>query len=180
MLAPAPRLTLLLFKGHPATGKSTLANALAQRLSWPLIDKDDIKDHLFLLPNTNSGQLSYEILWQIVNHLLALGLSVIADTPLSYQHLYAKGAQLATAHGARIMVVETRLAEQPWRARLEARLDQPITHRTTGWDAMQRLLAEYDGSWHYPVAPEHHLIVDTSLPISQLVQTIEDFLKIRA
>jgi predicted kinase len=180
MSAPAHKLTLLLFKGHPATGKSTLAKALAQRLGWPLIDKDDIKDHLYRLPNTNSGHLSYEILWQIVNHQLALGLSVIADTTLSYPQSYAKGAELAAAHGARVVVVETQLAEQPWRARLEARRDQPTTHRTTGWDAMQTLLAEYDGSWQYPIAPEHHLIVDTSLPTAQLVQSIVDFLETRA
>lgn len=31
-------------KGHPGTGKSTLASALAQRLAWPLIDKDDARD----------------------------------------------------------------------------------------------------------------------------------------
>jgi predicted kinase len=180
MSAQAPRLTLLLFKGHPGTGKSTLANALAQRLHWPLIDKDDIKDHLFRLPNVNSGHLSYEILWQIVNHQLALGLSVIADTTLSYPRSYAKGAELASAHGARVVVVETQLAEQPWCARLDARHDQPTTHRTTGWDAMQKLLADYDGSWQYLIAPEHHLIVDTSLSTAQLVQTIVNFLETRA
>ena len=60
--------TLLLLKGHPATGKSALAHALAQRLAWPLIDKDDIKDYLYTLPQGNA--LSYKIMWHIVRHQL--------------------------------------------------------------------------------------------------------------
>jgi hypothetical protein len=69
-------------------------------------------------------------------------------------------------------VVETKLAEASWKARLEQRLDEVQTHRTSGWDAMQQLLVDYAGSWHYAIAPEHHLTVDTSLPIAQLVQII--------
>jgi predicted kinase len=174
MSAQAHRQTLLLLKGHPATGKSTLATALARYLAWPLIDKDDIKDHLYPLPN--SGHLSYEVLWQIVRRQLEIGLSVIVDSTLSYPQSYATGQQLATTYHARLLVVETKLAEASWKARLEQRLDEVQTHRTSGWDAMQQLLVDYAGSWHYPIAPEHHLTVDTSLPTLQLVQIIADHL----
>jgi len=40
---------LILFKGHPGVGKSTLAQALAITLQCPLIDKDDARDSLSLL-----------------------------------------------------------------------------------------------------------------------------------
>lgn len=170
MSAPVPKQTLLLFKGHPGTGKSTLAAALARHLAWPLIDKDDVKDHIYHLPD--SGYLSYEVMWHIVRHQLEIGLSVLVDSTLSYQTTYATGQEFATTFNTRLLVVETRLAENDWRERLDRRLHEPQTHRTSGWNAMQQLMGEYNASWQYPIAPEHHLIVDTSQPVAQLVLTI--------
>jgi predicted kinase len=174
MLAQAHKQTLLLFKGHPATGKSTLANALARHLAWPLIDKDDIKDHTYALPD--GGQLVYTIMWQIVRHQLQLGLSVIVDSPLSYSTTYRTGEELALRVRARLLVVETCVPEEVWWARLEARIEEAQSHRTSGWDAMQRLLDSYGGSWQYPIMSERYLIVDTTQPIAENVQQIVRFL----
>ncbi|GBF91825.1 hypothetical protein Rsub_04930 [Raphidocelis subcapitata] len=44
--ATPPRPVLLLVKGLPGSGKTSLARALARRLRWPLIDKDDARDCL--------------------------------------------------------------------------------------------------------------------------------------
>ena len=166
--------TLLLLKGHPATGKSTLANALARRLGWPLIDKDDIKDHTYPLPD--GGHLSYAIMWQIVRHQLAIGLSVLVDSPLSYPTTYETGQELAAEFGTQLLVVETALPDALWQARLDQRTLEEQTHRTSGWADMQQLLAEYNASWRYPIEAKHHLVVDTSQPPIQLVQRIIDHL----
>jgi predicted kinase len=164
--------TLLLLKGHPATGKSTLAKALARRLAWPLIDKDAIKDHTYALPQGNT--LAYEIMWHVVRLQLEVGLSAVVDSPLSYPIAYATGKSLAAEFGARLLVVETSLHEAQWQDRLEKRLLQPETHRVAGWANMQKLLEEYNSSWRYAIAPEHHLIVDTSQPTDVTVQAIVD------
>jgi predicted kinase len=174
MLAQAHNQTLLLFKGHPATGKSTLANAVARQLAWPLIDKDDIKDHTYALPN--GGQLAYTIMWQIVRHQLELGLSVIVDSPLSYPTSYQTGQELAHGVCARLLVIETCVPLAAWQARLDARLGGAQSHRTSGWSAMQTLLASYGGSWQYPIAPESYLTVDTTQPTAANVEKIVEFL----
>lgn len=174
MSVQASRQTLLLLKGHPATGKSTLAKALARHLLWPLVDKDAIKDHTYQLPQGNV--LAYEIMWEVVRHQLLVGLSVVVDSPLSYPLAYATGQALATEYGSRLLVVETSLASEEWQLRLDRRLQEPLTHRVAGWENMQRLLADYAGSYGYAIAPEHHLVVDSALPVAHLVQTIEQHL----
>jgi predicted kinase len=161
---------LLLMKGYPATGKSTLAVTLAQRLRWPLLDKDDVKDQTLHLPDGNA--LAYRILWQVVRRQLRLGLSVIVDSPLSYPEGYAAGQTLAAEAGARLLVVEVRLDETLWRQRLDSRPRSESTHKIAGWAAMQRQLAAYAGCDHYPIAPEHHLIVDGALPVDRLCDLV--------
>lgn len=163
---------LIAMKGHPATGKSTLARALAQRFGWPLVDKDDIKDHTMGLPGGN--ELAYWVMWQVAATQLALGLSVIADSPLSYPIGYTTAQALAARYGARLLVVETRLDEAEWRRRLEARAPGESVHKLRGWMAMQAQLAAYDGCWQYAIAPEHHLVVDTVQSAEGLVALVQD------
>ena len=59
---------VLLLKGLPCSGKSTLADCLSQRLLWPVVDKDDGRDCLSKLdrvPTSELNLLSYDIMLQI-------------------------------------------------------------------------------------------------------------------
>lgn len=53
--ASANQKILILFKGHPGVGKSTVAQALAFRLQCPLTDKDDARDCLATLSDRVDG-----------------------------------------------------------------------------------------------------------------------------
>ncbi len=162
---------LIAMKGHPATGKSTLAAALARTFRWPLIDKDDIKDHTLALPEGN--HLAYAIMWQLVERQLALDLSVIVDSPLAYAHGYKAAATLAQQYRAQLLVVETSLDEKLWCDRLEARAADESRHKIRGWQRMQAQLEIYADCWRYPIQPEHHLLVETTQPLDQLVRRIQ-------
>ncbi|MBE2237020.1 MAG: ATP-binding protein [Caldilineaceae bacterium] len=163
---------LIAMKGHPATGKSAVAHALAQRLHTPLLDKDDVKDVILDLPDAND--LAYRVMWQMAETQLALGLSVIAVSPLSYPSEYARACEHAARQRANLLVVETVLAEAVWRRRLDARAPGYSTHKISGWEAMQAMLRQYAGCWQYPIAAEHHLVIDAAQPIFASVQSIID------
>lgn len=163
-------LSLIALKGHPATGKSVLAHALAVRLHLPLIDKDDIKDALYTLPDAN--RLSYAVMWQVVATQLALGQSVVAVSPLSDPADYVRAGELATKFSANLWVVETLLAEQEWRRRLEARQPDESAHKVRGWAAMEAMLHSYAGRWQYPIAARHHLQVDTAQPVAASLEAL--------
>lgn len=161
---------LLLMKGHPGTGKSTLARALAARLRCPLLDKDDIKDHTADLDDGNDR--SYAILWQLVETQLKLGLSVVVDSPLAYPRLYATGRALAKRYGVPLLVVETHVDATTWVERLTARDPNVRLHTVSDWASLQALLARYDGCWRYPIAPEQHVRIDTGGTIEACVERV--------
>ena len=165
-----PTPVLIAMKGHPATGKSNVAAALARRLRCPLIDKDDIKDHL--LDTSGANERAYAVMWQIAGVQLALRLNVIAVSPLSYPFTYAAAQALAARHRSHLLIVETQLAEEEWKRRLENRRPGYSTHKISGWAAMQEMLRQYDGCWQYPIAAEQYLVLDTAQPLKSLITLI--------
>ena len=40
-------MNLIIIAGMPATGKSTLARSLSEAFSFPILEKDDIKEEMF-------------------------------------------------------------------------------------------------------------------------------------
>ena len=169
-MADGRSIHLIAMKGHPATGKSVIADALARRLQWPLVDKDDIKDHLLDLPDAN--ERAYAIMWQVVGKQLALGINTIAVSPLSYPSAYTAARTLTKEYRAQLLVIETILDEAEWKDRLERRSPGYSTHKISGWAAMEEMLRTYDGCWQYPIEPLHHLVLDTGQPPATLLPLI--------
>ena len=122
----------VLVNGVPASGKSGVARALAERCVWPVLTLDSVKepffDHLGLGDrefNRKLGRASYQAIWSIVADAPP-GLTFIVDAWFGFQP-----RQLLEDHLQRAGVVETAeiwchapgevLAER-YRARLDQRL----------------------------------------------------------
>jgi predicted kinase len=86
MTQPAAARRLVFVTGHPASGKSSLARVLAAELSWPLIEKDAIKERLFesvwtRVPESGAalGPATWELFYYILDVVMATASPAIAE-----------------------------------------------------------------------------------------------------
>ncbi|KAM7497681.1 hypothetical protein LguiA_022095 [Lonicera macranthoides] len=185
---------IVAMKGHPGTGKTTLARSIASSLKCALIDKDDIRDctstlqHslLVLLNSTDAASkilndLSYDVVWQVTSTQLMLGLSVVIDSPLSRQGHLDRLMQLASSTSAQLVIVECKPQdEEEWRRRLEHRGagDCASWHKPSTWMDMERLLERYGGCTDYDVVDVPKVVVDTTacVEVGEQVSYVLEFI----
>ena len=94
-------MLLLLLKGYPGCGKSTVGDSLAKHFKIPIIDKDDAKDSLMLLKQKLNDEiilndLSYDIMFASASRQLSNDLSVLVDSPLSKEKHLHRALNIAT------------------------------------------------------------------------------------
>lgn len=123
---------LILLRGKPGTGKSTVADGLGRKLGAAVIDKDDIKDVLdSRYRDEYIGGLCYEVMLKIAERCLTQGLHVICDSPLTFADLHACAREMAARHGTSVRTVRLVCSDEAeWRRRIEARQGMP-EHRVT-------------------------------------------------
>lgn len=89
-------------KGHPASGKSTLARLIASKFKMAISDKDDSRD-CFQAAEEQFGPagawdlnvLSYQVMFSVASSQLSCGQDVVVDCPLSKVELYQQAQLLA-------------------------------------------------------------------------------------
>lgn len=175
---------IIAMKGHPGTGKSTLAHSIASSLRVPLIDKDDIRDSTVPLqhlptptPSSLLNDLSYNAIWQIASTQLRLGLTVVVDSPLSRRAHLDSLLSIAQSAGAWVVVVECKPSDQAeWRRRLERRTGG--SHKPATWRDLEKLLEGYGGCTEYDVSDVPKMVVDTTarVGLEELCSSVVEFI----
>uniref|UniRef100_A0A0D9WVP8 Uncharacterized protein n=1 Tax=Leersia perrieri TaxID=77586 RepID=A0A0D9WVP8_9ORYZ len=172
---PTAGPVIVAMKGHPGSGKSTVARAIATVLRCPLLDKDDVRDCTLPLERaeglavTMLNELSYAVLWRVAERQVQIGLSVVVDLPLSRRaHLDA----LTQLPAALVVVVECRPGnEDEWRRRLEERGAAVVEgggdgwHKPKTWAELERLREGYQGCTDYEFGDVPRIVVDTTDPM---------------
>ncbi|UQN07608.1 AAA family ATPase [Deinococcus sp. QL22] len=159
---------LLVVSGLPASGKTWLGTQLAAQLRWPNVTKDDYKqllhDGLPDLTNTQSGPLSFRLMYHVAGITLAAGINTVLETHfhrgVSEGHIQAA----AEAHGARLLQIfcHAPTAELARRhaARVAAGLRPYIDHASLDHDDLP------DHCCHTPLNLAAPLLrVDTTQPV---------------
>ena len=187
--------SLIVMAGGVASGKSTVARALAERLRLPRIEADAVRESLIeagLGAAGPPGQASleheagwlqsfeagfedrvYSELMQRAESAMAEGRGVILDAcfPSRWWRGVARG--LARRHGLPFLLVECRISPETRRRRLAER---DRVAGTSGWEAISKRFAERFEPIEELRADEH-VAVDSAREVSQSLVEVDAVLE---
>ena len=179
-------LFLLQMAGTSGTGKSTLAQKIAQQTAAVVIDYDVIKSAA-LEAGTSwdmSGRVGYRASRAIASSLLEQGISVILDSPCRFEFIVNGGLALAAQYHIPYAFIECLLTdEDELRRRIQSRKpqrSQRVAFDKPPIDAPTDVMTNKTGKilihqTKYPESP--WLQVDTSKPITQNIKHALTYLK---
>lgn len=173
------RVRLVLIGGPPATGKTTLANAVADRLDWPVFHSDEVRKELAGIamttherPSLDTGiyapewdRRTYTALCARARAYLERGLSVLLDASWSNQRFRDQIMRMATETSSDVVAFRCTASMDVTRMRAAARA-------TAGTDASDasgqtvEVLADRFAPW-----PEAS-IVDTSSAVEEITSSV--------
>ena len=167
-------MTLIVMRGYPGTGKSTIARAISAALHAPLIDRDILRqkavDIFGNLPHV--GRFSYELMFALTEEQLSLGLSVVVDTPLTYRTTYEQAKELAQTFHAPMLVVHCQCSPEVQKRRLEGRVGKVSEFQITSWEEWMHWKPRFEDF------DDEGCIIDTSNPLddslAKVIHTIHE------
>lgn len=183
------RPTLWIVCGLIAAGKSTLAQALAEKLNVRLLRSDQIRKQLFTddpeqsrtaafgadIYSPHATALTYAHMLEQAQQEIEKGASVILDATFSQRKWRMEARRLAADTDANIVFIQCTAAEAVLKRRLRDRDSQPSRS-----DARLQHYAAFKADYE-PLddIPSDHLIsIDTALPLQEGLRRImaSDFL----
>jgi aminoglycoside phosphotransferase family enzyme/predicted kinase len=175
---------LLLCCGLMGSGKSALAEALAPRLSLEVLGSDVTRKELAGVRPTTAARTAYgeglytpewtdatyAYLFAQAEQMLAEGRSVLLDASFQRASHRRQALQLAASVGAECCVLECWCPEEELSRRLQRRAAQGGSVS----DGRVELLAQQRASFEplFDVPPSQHLRVDTSPPLTEVVENV--------
>jgi predicted kinase len=158
-------MKIILFRGRPGVGKTTLSSAIALQHSFPVLRKDDLYQVSASKIDTHDARndISYETIYKILEANAGSDCTFILDCPFQYpDDLPTLRTWCAIHHTKLVSILVTCSDETMWAQRIAAREERPFSiHHFTSFEKIEK----HYGSMHLtPEADE--LLVDTVHPIA--------------
>ena len=181
-LVPASRI---LFRGLPASGKSTLARAVAATNRLPILDRDILKSSAALgyLEDLESGELSYAQLLLLAEQQLALGLGVVVDAPFTKDDQLTPFIALGRTLSVRVCLIHCAASLDVLRQRIRQRDGQVTSVQWSGDSGLAKMATrlEEDAAARSLLFPQslpgaELLAIDTDQPLERCLEVVQQWL----
>lgn len=165
--------SLIVVGGLPGAGKSSLADALAERLQVPVFNKDHIEASLWrggVTAELNSWQVAEDLLTTLAGEQLRRNQSAILDTVARTARSREAWRIVSLEHGAAFVPIECICSDAALhRRRIEGR-DRGIP----GWYELTWEDVERVGNGWEPWLDDH-LVVDSVSPLEENIEAALTF-----
>jgi uncharacterized protein len=175
---------LLLTCGLMGSGKSVLADALAQRLDVEVLSSDVMRKEMAGIKPTTAAHAAYGVglytaerteatyahLFERAECLLAQGRSLLLDASFQRASHRAQARQLAARVGAEFGVLECWCPDEELRRRLASRVAQGGSVSDGRWELIAQQRQAFEPLFEIP--PWQHLKVDTTQAPDLLVEEV--------
>jgi len=165
--------------GIPGSGKSTLAKEMSRITKAVLINTDVLKSSVMTSFENEidfkfAGKVSYDAAFALADSNLAIGNSVIIDSPCGYEIIWERGIYLSRMHSASYKFVECYLKDLHELNR--RRTDREILPSQACNVPINAL--EYQESIKYLKRPAgyEYLLIDTSPSVEEYIEKTINYL----
>jgi predicted kinase len=167
---------LLIMAGLPATGKTTLARAIARRVGGVVLDKDALRAALFppemIEYSTTQDDFVVTLMLQAAAHLLdgePRRLVILDGRPFAREYQVEAVVRMAESHAWEWRVVECVAPEKTIKRRLaRSRLTHPAANRTFALYQKMKI------AWEE--IREEKIVVGTNAPLKKSVQQVLEYM----
>lgn len=153
------RLKLIIISGLPGSGKSTIAKALAVKLTLPILSVDPIESAVVksgVKRSFKTGLAAYLVAEALAAEQLKLGLSVIIDSVSPVREAREMWRSLSNRYNAKLIIIECVLNSDLHKKRIGSRVRNIHGIPEVTWEDVENRRKEYL-TWE-----DKRLILDTA------------------
>ncbi len=163
--------TVILFRGRPGVGKTTITNAFSEKIKSVVLRKDDIYDvtSKYIDDNTSRNKLSYSVLYKVLESNKNSQTSIILDYPFQINENVIELQKWCKENSIKLLLVLVTCSDKElWKQRFNKRAENPTPNQLiTDLDELEKHYGTLD------IEPlEGELVIDTIIPMSEIIKNV--------